>query len=332
MTNKDEYRLLRAAAEFVDGDPGTPGFAERAAASVPGSPAEVARALDEALTARERAGKARFAVAAGDVRVEPTSSGAKVSAGILAASSGRQVAAVRVMDADDATVAGVAMRVIDLDGVSTVITDQAGRADLRVTGESVFIQIGDYSRRAGSREVAASGVVALHRMPARSSYDYAAAHAADVLLPAADLGSWQTEAGGVAFSYQARRGGGDLTLLVRDEPAGAAAAAAGTHGVQFDTWGPSGGSRRWIVPLSPGPAGLAGSLYGTDERWLDRDSVQIREVGEFVGDLGDALDEVVWRSVNHADDEATWQAISGRMDPGRHRAAVESALEHRQSS
>lgn len=320
MNDNDAPRLLKEAAAFVDRQGGAPGFLERFAARIGASPAQAARALDEALAARERAGTIRFAVGAGDVRTEVTSSGAKLSAGLLASPDGRFAASVRILDADGGSIAGVAVRIADQAGEITVVTDGAGSAALRAAGPSVFVQL------------AGAGVVSLLPVPDRSDVDLAAAHDEVRHRRVAEPARPLMEAGGVEFWRLVRKGGCDFTLLLRGEPAETPAAEARTPGVLFATWGRHGFGHRWIVPLSPSPLGLAGSLYGTEEHWLDEESVQIRDIADFIADLGDELEEVVARSVSHADAEQAWVTISRHLTPGREREAIRAALAHRGQS
>ncbi|HUJ07229.1 MAG TPA: hypothetical protein VLX31_14065 [Streptosporangiaceae bacterium] len=327
--------LLQQAAIFLDSDPGSPGFLERFAATVGGSPPEAARALDTALTARNLAGTARFAVGAGDVRTETTSSGAHLSVGLLSEGDDHLAASVRVVDSDRTALAGVALRVTDHDGHRAVVTDEAGRASLRATGASVFIQIGDFGEVGGRGEPAGAVVLPLRAAVPATTYVLAAADQT-AEKSATEPSRWQTEAGGVQFTCLSRMGGSDLTLLLREDPPEVAAAAAGTHGVLFRTWGRAGSARRWIVPLAPGPLGFTGALYGTDEDWLHESSVQVYGADEIAGELGDPEDDeagaVLARSVRHADALHAWRAMSNRITHERQRATIRAALDRHGTS
>ncbi len=333
MNDSNAQRLLQQAAMFLDSDPGGPGFLDRYAATVTGSPPEAAGALSAALTARECAGSARFAVGAGAVRTVVTSSGARLNVGVLSGHDDSLATSLRVVDADRTALAGVALRITDAAEHRTVVTDEAGRANLRAAGASVFIQIGDFGEAGSLGEPAGAVVAPLRRALPRTSYALAAAdQSADPW--AAESDRWQTEAGGVQFTCLSRRGGSDLTLLLRDEPP--ELAAVGTHGVLFDTWGRAGSAKRWIVPLAPSPLGFTGALYGTDEDWLHKSSVQVYEADDIAGELGGAgaeeAAEVVARSMRHADALHAWQAMSNRISPGPQRSAIEAALDRHGTS
>lgn len=333
MSENYADQLLREAAEFIDRDRGLPGFLDRFTGVIPGSTRRAGQALDEALSARARAGKVRFAVGAGDIRRELTSSGASLTTCVLASDDGYLAASMQLVDVSQRPVAGAALRVSDLSGQRVVVTDRVGRADLRASGCSVFIQIGDYGGARGpDDQESAPDVVPLPSARGRSNLELAATSGEERAAPSATRpDQLPTEAGGVAFWRHARKGGYDLTLLLRGGPAELTGKAEGTHGVQFVTWGTCGAARRWIVPLSPSPLGLSGSLYGTDEDWLDPASVRVHGAEDLIRDLGDQLDEVIGRSVRHADAERSWLALSRRLDPGRNRSVVEAALAHRKS-
>ena len=333
-TENSASRLLQLAALFLDSDHGGPGFLDRFAATVSGSPPDMALALEAALTARQRAGRAMFAVGADDVRTESTSSGARLTVGVLSARDHRLATSLRVLDASHAALPGVAVRVTDLAGEQTVVTNEAGRADLRATGASVFIQIGDFGE-AGGRSEPGGAVVLPLRQQSQDVHDPAAS---DQSTDAATVAPsrWRTEVGGVEFMCLSRKGGSDLTLLLRDQPPDLAAAGVGSHGVLFDTWGRAGYARRWIVPLAPSPHGFTGSLHGTDEDWLHRSSVQVYGADDIADELGDVAEheaeEVVSRSMRHADALHAWHALSKRISPGRQREVIEAAIEKHSSA
>jgi hypothetical protein len=325
-------QLLREAAEFLDRDRGSPGFLDRFASVVPGSTRQAGRALDEALSARARVGKTRLAVGAGDIRVEVTSSGASLTTCVLTSDDGDLTASVQLVDSSQRPVAGAIVAVFDLNGRRVIVTDRAGRADLRATGSSLFIQVGSYGVRGPGGQAPAADVIPLRSAPARSAFELVAATDDHEAAPSvATPDPPPTEVGGVAFWQHARQGGFDLTLLLQGEAEQLAGRAEGTHGVQFVAWGRHGARRQWVVPLSPSPLGLSGSLYGTDEYWIEPESVRVHGAEDLMRDLGDQMDEVVDRSVLHADAERSWLALSQRLDPGRKRSVVEAALERRKS-
>ncbi len=321
-------QLLRAAAEFIDRDPGTPGFLDRFTANLSGNPL-AGRLLDEALMARQRAGRIRFALGAGDIRTEVTSSGARLTACLLATQDSMLIASVQIIDAESSEVAGVAIRILDITGEKLEVTDRAGRADLPAVGRSVFLQVGDYRATTGPGEHQGTDVVSLRPMSHQGSLSLNAATEAPATPPLAEHYQPLTAMAGVTLWSQDRAGGCDLTLSFRGPMPTSAGARPNVPGAQFVTWGRSGAERRWIVPLSPSPLGLSGSLYGTDEDWLDRLSLRVRSMDDCVVELGDDLGEVVTRSVRHTDAPNAWLALSERLEPGPERTAIGSALADR---
>lgn len=323
-------QLLQAAAEFIDRDPGTAGFLDRFTASLSGNP-QAGRVLDEALMARHRAGRIRFALGAGDIRTEVTSSGARLTACLLAARDGTLAASIQIVDDERSEVAGVAIRIIDITGQKLEVTDRAGRVDVRAAGRSVFIQVGHHHEAAGVSEDQATDVVPLRPALRKGSFSLSATSDAPAPPPSAEHNRPLAELAGMALWSQDRAGGCDLTLSFRGPMPPSAGARSVAPGAQFVTWGRSGAERWWIVPLSPSPLGLSGSLYGTDEDWLDRSSLRVRSIDDCVIELGDRLDEVVTRCVRHTDAPHAWQALSERLGPGPERNAIGSALADRNS-
>ena len=183
-------------------------------------------------------------------------------------------------------------------------------------------------------EVAAAvsaGLIPLPRAMYWSELELAAAHA-DTGGDVAEQGQGRVETGGIEFLCRDRRGGCDLTIVVTGVTAGFADESVGVHGVGFATTGRDGGRRPWIVPLAPSPRGLTGTLYGIDEDYLHAASVSVRRAEELADGLDDQLDEVVLRSVRHADTDTAWSGLSGRLAPGRLRTAVEAALAEHETS
>jgi hypothetical protein len=333
MSKDNADQLLRAAAVFVYADKGSSGFLDRFTTSFGASPPGAGYALDQALSARQRAGRTRFAISAGHIRTERTSSGASLTACLLPTHDGVFTASVQITDIDNAGVAGLALRVIDMNEHVVLVTDGAGRAQRPATGQSVFVELGDYRSAGVPGQTAMATVIPVRPPQERSRLALAAAdneHPAQLTS-----GSTQPliEIAGVAFWCLNREGGRDLTLLIEGSQAELdAGGGRGIPGVQFVTWASRGFERRWIVPMSPSPLGLSGSLYGTEEDWLDPGSVQVRTVDEFVSDLGDEIDDVVHRSVGHAHGHQEWRALGERMEPSRERTAVETALASRDAT
>jgi hypothetical protein len=341
QTNKE---LLHAAAVFVDHDPGSPGFLDRFAEAVTGDMQEVSRALSQALAAREQAGDVSFVLGAGDLQVQATSSGASLTACAIAAADGGVVASVRLLDTDRRPVAGAAVGITGQGPEQVLVTGPGGQATTSAAADILIVRLG------GGSEATANGLpedgvnladppagvtalsadlIELPRGPRRFQLTYAAATNADIPPGAADQGHWRIAVGGVEFLCTQHSGGCDITAELTGVPAAFADEAAGAYGVSFATLDREGRRRAWIMPLASRPQGLVGSVYGTDEYHLDRASVSVRPAGQLLSALGDELDEVIGRSVHHADSDAAWRALTQLLPRGPARSAVEAALDKR---
>jgi hypothetical protein len=326
--------LLAEAAVFLARDQGSPGFLARFAEAVADDPRLASLALDRALAAQARAGRASVGLEPGDLRVEITSSGASLTACALAAQDARPgcvAAALRLVDAQRRPVAGAAVAVHTETEDRVVVTDPGGWVHLSQPGQTLHIRVGGgTSERV--RSASGGSVIQLPRIRRAAgiaAFELAAAHedaAGDTDEPA----RWQIEAGGVDFLCLDRKGGYDLTVLLTGVTADFADAAVGAYAAGFLTWGRNERPHRWMVPLAPSPLGLAGSLYSTDEDRLDRRSVEVRSAEQLISALGDQLDEVVSRSVRHSDALEAWGALCQRLRPGRQRAVLEAALAERE--
>jgi hypothetical protein len=329
--------LLAEAAVFLARDPGSDGFLDRFTEAVTGDPAVASLALDRALAAQVRAGRAVLRVGPGDLRVEITSSGASLTACAVPGPDGRAVVAVRLVDAGRRPVAGAALAVTTESEERVVVTDRGGWAHLSEPGQSLRIRVGGSgaaSEAGGRTGAAAAGaaaagatVIPLPRIPRPDGLELAAAH--EEAAPADQPARWRVAAGGVDFLCLARKGGYDLTVLLTGVTSDFADGALGEYAVRFLTWGRNGREHRWMVPLAPSPLGLAGSLYSTDEDRLDAGSVEVRLAEQLIATLGDHLDEVIGRSVRHSDALTAWDVLCQRLGPGRPRAALEAALAER---
>lgn len=328
--------LLAEAAVFLARDNGSAGFLDRFTEAVPGDPRTASLALDRALAAQARAGRAVLELEPGDLRVETTSAGASLTACALPGRDGRVAAAVRLIDAGRRPVVGAALQVTTESGDRMVVTDPAGWVHLSEPGGAVRIWVGGSGEAehrpapgtAGPVSAAAANVIPLPRARRPDGFELAAAHE-EAARGAADPARWRVAAGGVDFLCLDRKGGYDLTVLLTGVTADFADRALGEYAVRFLTWGRNGREHRWMVPLGPSPLGLAGSLYSTDEDRLDTRSVEVRVAEQLIAALGDHLDEVVSRSVRHSDAVTAWDVLCQRLRPGRPRAVLEAALAER---
>lgn len=342
VIGRDADALLREAALFTDQDQGEAGFLERFARAVQAAPGAAAQALAGALDARARAGAARVALVPGDLRIAMTSAGGSLVVCALTEPRGGAAVSLRLADEAHAPVAGACVRVRDVGRAFAVVTDACGTAAFQGAGGELVIELGGRAP-AAERDSQAGGslarpgwgapgrgrLIALPRAPQPDQLELAAASRG---APAAAAGGLHSvEAGGVTFWGRERRSGYDLTLLVAGVSAGTGDSAVGAFGVTFVTTGLGEARDRWVVPLSPSPQGLAGSLHSTDAQELDADSVEVRGAGHLLASLGDELGEVVRRSVRHADAETAWVGLSRRLRQGPARAAVEAALEELQA-
>jgi RNase P/RNase MRP subunit p29 len=321
--------LLAEAAVFLARDRGAPGFLDRFTEAVADDPWLASLALDRALAAQAQAGRASVGLEPGDLRVEITSSGASLTACALAAEEGCIAVSIRVTDTQRRPVAGAAVAVRSETEDRVVVTDPGGWVNLSLPGQILRIRVGG-----GERVRSASGdsVIQLprtRRAAGMAALELAAAHE-DAARDPDEQDRWRIEAGGVDFLCLDRKGGYDLTVLLTGVTADFADTAAGAYAAGFLTWGRNGRPHRWMVPLAPSPLGLAGSLYGTDEDRLDRESVEVRGAEQLISALGDQLDEVVSRSVRHSDALGAWGVLCRRLRPGRQRAVLEAALAERE--
>lgn len=338
QTNKE---LLLAAAVFVDRDPGSPGFLDRFVEAVSGDAQEVSRALSQALAARERAGDVVFILGAGDLRVETTSSGASLTACAVAAADGGVVASVRVLDTDRRPVAGTAVGITGRGPEQVLVTGPGGQATASAAADTLIVRLGGGSEATADGQpedgaspaglpagatVLGADLIELPRGPRRFELAYAAATSVDIPPGAAEQGHWRIAIGGVEFLCTQHSGGCEITAEVTGVPAVFADEAAGAYGVSFATLDRGGRRSVWIMPLASRPQGLVGSVYGADEYHLDRTSVSVRPTSELLSDLGDELDEVIGRSVGHADSGTAWRALTRLLPRGPARSAVEAAL------
>lgn len=329
--------LLEKAALFLARDGGSPGFLDRFTEAVNGDARLVGRALDRALTAQALAGHASIGLRPGDLRVEMTSSGASLTACALPGRAGGAAVAVRLVDTRRRPVEGVALQVSTQGEVRVVVTNAAGWIHISDARPSLRITVGRgragerLSRRGATDPDGASGVIPLPRVRHRDELELAAADDSGT-AEADESGRWRVEAGGVEFLCLERRGGYDLTVLVAGVTAEFARLALGTYGVGFCTQDRERRSRGWIVPLAPSPLGLAGSLYSTDGDQIDAGSVDVHSTEQLIVAVGDQFDEVIRRSVRHADTPAAWAAVCHRLAPGRSRTVLEAALAQRENS
>jgi hypothetical protein len=323
--------LLAEAAVFLARDHGAPGFLDRFTEAVTDDPRLASLALGQALAAQARAGQASVGLEPGDLRVEITSSGASLTACALAAEEGCVAVGIRLVDAERRPVAGAAVAVHTGNEDCVVVTDPGGWVHLSQPGPALHIRVGagEESQPASPGLASIIELPRIRRAAGITAFELAAAHE-DVARDADEPDRWRIEAGGVEFLCLDRKGGYDLTVLLAGVTADFADAAAGAYAAGFLTWGRNGRPHRWMVPLTPSPLGLAGSLYGTDEDRLDRQSVEVGRAQRLITALGDQFDEVVSRSVRHSDALETWGVLCQRLAPGRQRAVLEAALAERE--
>jgi hypothetical protein len=324
--------LLAEAAVFLARDQGSPGFLDRFAEAVTDDPRLASLALGRALAAQARAGQASVGLEPGDLRVEITSSGASLTACVLAAQDGCVAATLRLVDAQRRPVAGAAVAVHTEIGDRMVVTDPGGWVHLSEPGQTLHIRLGGSEAGLPSASPGGAGIIGLPRIrraTGNAGFELAAAHE-DAAPDPDEPARWRIEAGGVDFLCLDRKGGYDLTVVLTGVTAEFADAAVGVYAAGFLTWGRNGRPHRWMVPLAPSPLGLAGSLYGTDEARLDRRSVEVRGAQQLISALGDQLDEVVSRSVRYSDALDAWDGLCQRLGPGRQRAVLEAALAERE--
>ena len=335
MTKATDELLVKAAV-FLARDEGSPGFLDRFTKAVSGDARLASQALDEALSAQTRAGRASIRLQPGDLHVATTSSGASLTACAVPAEEGGVAAAIRLVDTARHPVEGAALLVTTSRDNCTVVTNPAGWAHIGSAEPSLHIQLGrgraDEQESTGDRNDTRSAcVIPLPRIRHRDELELAAAHSGGT--PDTDeTDQWQVEAGGVDFLCLERKGGYDLTLLVTGVIAEFAQSATGTYGVKFISHDRIGRSRPWIVPLYPTPLGLAGSLYSTDEHRLDTFSVEVGSTEQLIAALGDQFGEVVRRSVQHSDTPAAWAALCEHLSPSQLRDVLEAALAEREST
>jgi hypothetical protein len=327
--------LLAEAAVFLARDQGSPGFLDRFTEAVTDDPRLASLALDRALAAQARAGQASVGLEPGDLRVETTSSGASLTACVLAAQEGQAgcvAATLRLVDAQRRPVAGAAIAVHTEIGDRVVVTDPGGWAHLSEPGQTLHIRVGGSKEGVQSVSPGAASIIQLprtRRAAGIAAFELAAAHE-DAARDPDEQARWRIEAGGVEFLCLDRKGGYDLTVVLTGVTADFADAAVGVYAAGFLTWGRNGRPHRWIVPLAPSPLGLAGSLYSTDEARLDRRSVEVRGAQQLISALGDQLGEVVSRSVRHSDALEAWEGLCQHLGPGRERVVLEAALAERE--
>jgi hypothetical protein len=324
-------KLLRDAAEFIYRDQGSRGFLERFVSFSDGDLRLASHALDDAMAARERAGSAMVLLQPGELRLETTSSGASLAACALAGTGGRVVVSVRLCDTDRLPIAGAVLRVAGSSDEQVAVTNRAGQVEILIDGPELRIETGSPEPADAVATPGGAREIALPRRHRRNDLTLAAAHRAPA-YEAGEIERWRVVVGQVEFWCLDREGGYDLTILVTAVPAAFADQALGSVCVDFTTWNQADVRTRWIVPLGPSPRGLAGSLYGTDAERLDASSVQVGGAAELLGDLDDEFEDVVGRSVWHAETNTAWLALSQRLPSDRHRSAVQAVLARRQAS
>jgi hypothetical protein len=328
--------LLLEAAIFVAQDQGSPGFLSRFTETVTADAELASRALDRALAARARVGNVSFSLGPGDLRVETTSTGGRLTACALTRADGRVTASLRVEDAESHPVAGAAVRVQARNAERIAVTNPGGWVNVSEAGDTLRILLGSVGQDeqdsdADGEETDGEDLVALPRY-VRASYELAAAHTNRERVLDTPL-RWRVRARGVDFLCQERTSGEyDLTLLVKSVPAEFADTSAGLNGVSFAAWGRHRHLQSWIVPLAPRPLGLGGSLYGTDVDHLNRRSVHIGRTEELLRSGEDHLDEIIHRSIWHSDAGSAWTAVCDRLEPGELRTAVKTALAERENA
>jgi hypothetical protein len=327
--------LLLEAAIFVARDQGSPGFLGRFTETVTADAELASRALDRALAARARVGNASFSLGPGDLRVETTSTGGRLTACALTGADGRVTASLRVEDAESHPVAGAAVRVQARSKERSeewiAVTNPGGWVNVSEQGDTLRIQLGSAGRDEQDSDEGGEDLVQLPRY-SRPSWVLAAADTSREQMPDTPL-RWRVRARGVDFLCQERTSGEyDLTLLVAGVSAAFADRSAGIHGVQFAAWGRHRRLQSWIVPLAPRPLGLGGSLYGTDVDRLNQRSVRVARTEELLRSGEDHLDEIIHRSIRHSDAGSAWTAVCDRLEPGGLRTAVKAALAERENA
>lgn len=330
LTEMTEELLVRTAI-FLARDEGSAGFLDRCCEAVHGDARLVSQALDQAMTAQALAGYASIQIEPGDLLVQTTSSGASLTACAVPGPEGCVSATVRLVDASRRPVEGAALQVRSQGQDQLVVTNTAGWVHIGGAGPSISISVGR-TGAAGHAESpdAPTGMISLPR-PARNGYTLAALTATHT-SEADQADRWRVVVRGVEFMCQERKGGYDLTVLVTGVGGEFAESALGTHSVSFRTQDQARQSRDWIVPLAPSPLGLAGSLYGTCEDYLDADSVTVSDTEQLIMIFGDRLEEAVSRSVRHSDTVSAWTAVHERLAPGRPRKLLKVALVKREKA
>jgi hypothetical protein len=329
--------LLVKAAVFLAHDGGSPGFLGRITEAVDGDVIAVSQAIDRALTAQTRAGQASFQLEPGDLQVETTSAGASLTACALESADGRMAATVRLVDARHRPVEGAVLQVSSHAESQhaesqTVVTNASGwvQADMAAGRLRITLGQSDPGQRASTGLVSPPDTIELPRRRHRNEYELAADTSG--VAETDDPSRWRVVAGGVEFLCLERKGGYDLTLLIAGVTADFTHKAIGTYGVGFRTRDRRKQTRGWIVPLAPSPLGLTGSLYGTDEHEIVGKSIDVSSTEQLLVTFGGQLDQVIRRSVQHADTLSVWAAVYRRLPPGDHRAALEAALAKRESA
>ena len=321
--------LLISAARFVERDPGSAGFLDRFAQDVQADPAVAARLLSQVMAARERVGRVRFTLWPGDLEVVTTSAGATVTACVLAGPGGVLAASVGLTDAARHPVSGAALRVTVGGSEDVVVTDPSGRVSITGIGRSMEIVAGENRTEAIPGALGVRAVIPLPRNRRREQLRLAAAVEAETVTEETEAAQWPIPLGDAELWGMEREGGYDLTFLVRNV---GGTFAAGAYAVALTTQDRDGNTHRWVVPLAPGPLAFAGTLYGTDADSISRDSVTVRDSAVLLADLGGDSDEVIHRSVMHADTDRAWRALEERLPLGPLRDSVHHALAHRASS
>ena len=215
---RNAEELLLEAARFVDGDSGSPGLLDRFSAAVHGDAELLGGALEQALSARARAGNIELRLEPGDLRVETTSSGASLTACVLAVAPGALAASVRLTDANGRPVAGAVLRVTMGADTQVQVTDPGGQATIDGLGNSMLILIGAPGRRRASGGESGR-FIAFPRRPRREQLDLAAAHGLSAPdEQEAEPWQWRLELAGAEFWGMERRDGYDLTVMVSGMP------------------------------------------------------------------------------------------------------------------
>ena len=320
--------LLVAAAKFVERDPGSAGFLDRFAQAVQAPPKMASQLLDQVLAARERTGNARFTLGPGDLEMVTTSAGATLTACALPGPGGALAASVRLTDAARHPVSAAALRVAIGGREDVFVTDPGGQVSISGIGRSVEIAVGEETAAVGHEAAASGAVIRLPRALRRDHLDLAAADEAETAAEEAGTSRWPIAVGSAEFWGMERERGYDLTILV-EEISGTLADGEGAHAVAFTTLDRGGNAHAWVVPLAPGPRALSGTLYGTDADAIRKDSVTVGDGTALLPAFGEDFDEVIRRSVLHADTGSAWRALARRLPPGPLRESVNDALARR---